>query len=148
MKQLDLSSLQCIYNGSEPIQFDSVQQFINKFSSAGLSPQAIHSCYGLAEATLMLTAKQFCDANNSLKLIKSDFELGKISIPLEESEHSTVRVINCGKCQSDHSIRIVNPNTLTELPEQTLGEIWASGPSIAKGYWNKVKLTKTTFEIN
>ncbi|WP_115711913.1 aminotransferase class I/II-fold pyridoxal phosphate-dependent enzyme [Legionella sainthelensi] len=145
MNQLDLSSLQCIYNGSEPIQFDSVQQFINKFSSAGLSPQAIHSCYGLAEATLMLTAKQFCDANNSLKLIKSDFELGKISIPLEESEHSTVRVINCGKCQSDHSIRIVNPNTLTELPEQTLGEIWASGPSIAKGYWNKIKLTKTTF---
>ncbi|KTD63681.1 acyl-CoA synthetase [Legionella santicrucis] len=146
MKQLDLSSLQCIYNGSEPIQFDSVHQFINKFSAAGLSPQAIHSCYGLAEATLMLTAKQFNESNNSLKLIKSDFELGKISIPVGESNQSTVRVINCGKCQSDHSIRIVNLNTLTELPEKTLGEIWASGPSIAKGYWNKVKLTKATFE--
>lgn len=146
MKQLNLSSLQCIYNGSEPIQFDSVQQFINKFSAAGLSPQAIHSCYGLAEATLMLTAKQFSNANNSLKLVKSDFELGKISISLEESYESTVRVINCGNCQSDHSIRIVNPNTLTELPERTLGEIWASGPSIAKGYWNKAELTKNTFE--
>lgn len=146
IKQLDLSSLKCIYNGSEPIQFDAVQQFINKFSPVGLSPQSVYSCYGLAEATLMLTAKQFSDSNNSLKLSKSDFELGKISTSLEQSNHSIVRVVNCGDCQSEHSIRIVDPNTLNELPEKNIGEIWASGPSIAKGYWNKIELTKATFE--
>lgn len=144
--QLDLSSLRCIYNGSEPIQFDSIQKFINKFAIAGLSPQAIYPCYGLAEATLMLTAKQYNAPNTSLKLNKLDFELGKISIASESVDTPSVHIINCGNCLTNHSIRIVEPNSLNELPEGTVGEIWASGPSIAKGYWNKAELSKATFE--
>ncbi|KTD12093.1 saframycin Mx1 synthetase B [Legionella gratiana] len=146
INQLDLSCLRCIYNGSEPIQFDSVQQFINTFTIAGLSPQTIYPCYGLAEATLMLTAKQYNIFDTSLKLIKSDFELGKISIVSEPFNNPITHIVNCGNCLKDHSIRIVDPNTFNELPEGAIGEIWASGPSIAKGYWNKPELTKATFE--
>ncbi|KTD41697.1 aminotransferase class I/II-fold pyridoxal phosphate-dependent enzyme [Legionella parisiensis] len=146
IKQLDLSSLRCIYNGSEPIQFESVQQFINTFAITGLSPQTIYPCYGLAEATLMLTAKRYNVPNTSLKLIKSNFESGIISIAPESFNDPTMNIVNCGHCLSDHSIRIVEPNTLNELPEGSIGEIWASGPSIAKGYWNKTDLSKTTFE--
>ncbi|MCE0723337.1 aminotransferase class I/II-fold pyridoxal phosphate-dependent enzyme [Legionella resiliens] len=146
IKQLDLSSLRCIYNGSEPIQFESVQQFINTFAITGLSPQTIYPCYGLAEATLMLTAKQYNAPDTSLKLIKSNFESGTISIAPESLNHSTMNIVNCGHCLSDHNIRIVDPHTLNELPESSIGEIWASGPSIAKGYWNKADLSKATFE--
>jgi 8-amino-7-oxononanoate synthase len=146
MSQLDLSSLRCIKNGSEPIQLDSVQQFIHKFSSAGLSPEVIYPCYGLAESTLLLTANQFTASNNTLKLNKSDFELGKISLAIELESRPIVQVMNCGTCRDGHSVRIVDPNTLNELPENTIGEIWGSGLSIAKGYWNKPELTKATFQ--
>ncbi|STY28936.1 acyl-CoA synthetase [Legionella wadsworthii] len=147
IKHLDLSTLECIYNGSEPIQFESIQQFIDKFSAAGLSQQAIYSCYGLAEATLMLTAKQIKDSNHSVEVIKSDFESGKISISQKPSHHhALIRIVNCGRCPPEHSIRIVDPNTHEELPETSIGEIWASGPSIASGYWNQKELTEATFK--
>lgn len=146
IKELDLSSLKCIYNGSEPIQFDSIQRFINKFRASGLSEKAIYPCYGLAEATLMLTAKKYSKSDIALELIKSDFESGKISIAPEHFNEPALRVVNCGNWLNEHSIRIVDPDTLNELPEQSVGEIWASGPSIAKGYWNKVEQTNAAFE--
>lgn len=148
IEHLDLSTLECIYNGSEPIQFDSIQQFIDKFSAAGLSQQAIYSCYGLAEATLMLTAKQIKDSSHSLEVFKSDFELGKITVSQKPTHHALVRIVNCGRCQPEHSIRIVDPNTHNELPEASIGEIWASGPSIASGYWNKKNSQKLRLKIH
>lgn len=142
---LDLSCLECIYNGSEPIQSASIQRFIQTFARAGLSPQAIFPCYGLAEATLMLTAKRFKDQNSVLKLDTTEYARGKIAILPELSGQSHIKIVNCGTWQKDHLIRIVDPNTLKVLPENTIGEIWASGSSIAQGYWNQPLLTKQIF---
>jgi acyl-CoA synthetase (AMP-forming)/AMP-acid ligase II len=34
-------------------------------------------------------------------------------------------------------IAIADPQSLTELPANQVGEIWISGSSVARGYWNK-----------
>jgi fatty-acyl-CoA synthase len=52
---LDLSRLDSIVVGSEPIPPRSLAEFEKAFSTAGLSPTALRPAYGLAEATLAVT---------------------------------------------------------------------------------------------
>ena len=48
-----------IYCGSEPIRQASVSSFLATAVPRGLNPEAMTFCYGLAEATLMVTAHRF-----------------------------------------------------------------------------------------
>ena len=42
-------------------------------------------------------------------------------------------------------LRIVDPETDTECPAGTTGEIWVHGDNVAKGYWGKRQETEQTF---
>ncbi len=42
-------------------------------------------------------------------------------------------------------LKIVAEDGVTELPVGEVGELWARGPMIVKGYWNKPEATATTF---
>lgn len=151
INQLNLSSLRCVFNGAEPILHSSMQRFINTFARVGFSPRTFYACYGLAEATLMLTVKQYDTINYALTLYRPDFVLKKVTIvsSLEpentQDDSNKINIINCGANQADHIIKIVDPDNLQVLPEHTIGEIWASGPSIAEGYWNNPAATNIVF---
>ena len=43
------------------------------------------------------------------------------------------------------TVRIVDPETRTEFPEGTTGEIWVHGDNVAVGYWQKPEETERTF---
>jgi len=43
------------------------------------------------------------------------------------------------------TVRIVDPETMTECPEGTTGEIWVHGDNVAVGYWQKPQETERTF---
>jgi fatty acid CoA ligase FadD28 len=53
-------------------------------------------------------------------------------------------LVSYGKPQSP-ILRIVDPETSTECPEGTVGEIWAHGDNIAIGYWERPDETERTF---
>jgi acyl-CoA synthetase (AMP-forming)/AMP-acid ligase II len=42
-------------------------------------------------------------------------------------------------------LKIVADDGVTELPVGEIGELWARGPMIVKGYWNKPEATAATF---
>ena len=42
-------------------------------------------------------------------------------------------------------VRIVDPDTRTECPAETAGEIWVHGANVAAGYWQKPQETERTF---
>ena len=42
-------------------------------------------------------------------------------------------------------VRIVNPETLEDLPHGETGEIWLKGPSVTPGYWQKQEETAKAF---
>jgi len=44
-----------------------------------------------------------------------------------------------------HRIAIVDPDTCCLQPDDEVGEIWVSGPSVAQGYWNRLEETEHTF---
>ena len=55
IKNLDLSCWLSAYNGSEPIQYKTLERFINKFQSCGFKSHYFYPCYGMAESTLMVS---------------------------------------------------------------------------------------------
>src|SRR5690606_20523193 len=58
IKDFSLDSLKVALNGAEPVHLQTCQQFIEKFGKIGFKASALFPAYGLAEATLVVSAKQ------------------------------------------------------------------------------------------
>lgn len=52
---LDLSCWKAAFNGAEPIRPATLRRFAEAFAPCGFAAEALFPCYGLAEATLMVT---------------------------------------------------------------------------------------------
>ncbi|MEO0376633.1 MAG: beta-ketoacyl synthase N-terminal-like domain-containing protein, partial [Cyanobacteria bacterium P01_A01_bin.17] len=64
---------------------------------------------------------------------------------VDATEEDAQTLVSCGYSASDQAIRIVEPDQLTPCSPEQVGEIWVSGPSVAKGYWNQPELTQAVF---
>jgi acyl-CoA synthetase (AMP-forming)/AMP-acid ligase II len=137
---LDLSSWDVAYNGAEPVRADTLKQFAATFASCGFRPSAFHPCYGLAEATLIVSGGFLRD--EMFRTIQvAAFEQNRV---VEAStQHQNVRtLVGSGHTQDDISIVIVHPESLTTCAPEEVGEIWVSGPSVTQGYWNRPEETE------
>ncbi len=61
-----------------------------------------------------------------------------------QAEDYENRPDSCGAPVGPYRIRITDPDG-RELPAGDVGELWAFGPNILKGYWNKPEATAETF---
>ncbi len=52
---VDLSSWRAISNCSEPMRYDSHQAFLERFRPYGLRPEALATCYAMAENVFAVT---------------------------------------------------------------------------------------------
>ncbi|WP_238550651.1 class I adenylate-forming enzyme family protein [Blastomonas sp. AAP53] len=52
---------------------------------------------------------------------------------------------SCGPAVPVCDLKIMDADGVTEMPVGTVGELWARGPQIVKGYWNKPAETAATF---
>ena len=64
------------------------------------------------------------------------------SLPDEEGART---LVGCGAALLDQEVVIVDPETMTHLPDSRVGEIWVAGPSVAQGYWRRAEETANTF---
>jgi acyl-CoA synthetase (AMP-forming)/AMP-acid ligase II len=120
---LDLSSWTVAYSGAEPVRRATMDRFSEYFAPCGFDAESFCPSYGLAEATLMVTT-------------------GRIAEPAATPRTT----IACGRARRETTIAIVDPTTRRILPEGEEGEIWVSGPTVARGYWNRPQETRATFD--
>ena len=113
IKTLDLSSLRIMFSGAEVIRQATLDRFASKFAPAKFNPKALTPCYGMAEATLLVT----------------------ISNPgegyIEQNKH-----VSCGRAAKGIELKIINENDQVLAPGMD-GEIIIAGNNVTKGYWNK-----------
>lgn len=138
---LDLSSIEVIVNGAEPINPSSVRQFYDTFKPAGLREGTIVPCFGLAEATVIVSSKQFLKPEKTITIDKTLFRSGKIVL----SNHLDSRTLMSSGVPL-MPLKIVNEQTHQECGDMQIGEVWITGGSVTKGYYNKIKETKQAFE--
>lgn len=60
-------------------------------------------------------------------------------------EDYLARPDSCGPALPVSDLRIMDLDGLHELPIGAVGELWASGPQIVKGYWDNPEATAATF---
>ncbi|HRL28201.1 MAG TPA: amino acid adenylation domain-containing protein, partial [Alcaligenes sp.] len=137
---LDLSHWRVAYTGAEPVRHDTMRDFIDRFAACGFAPQAVYPCYGLAEATLFITGGRRGEGLHTQRFCTSLLSLGQV-----QPDESGAILVGCGQVAVGHELRIVDPLSLQEQTEQWIGEIWASGPSIAAGYWRNPQASEQTF---
>jgi len=61
------------------------------------------------------------------------------------SEDYLNRPDSCGPPVAVADLKIVGDDGATELPVGEVGELWARGPMVVKGYWNRPEATAETF---
>ncbi|MEM9271673.1 MAG: fatty acyl-AMP ligase [Cyanobacteria bacterium P01_F01_bin.143] len=141
---LDLSSWNLAFNGAEPINYTSLEKFATTFRPYGFRPEAFYPCYGMAEATLIISGgqKKSLATTKTISSKKLEQNLVVDAFP-EDGDARTL--VSCGHSLADQKIAIVDPQSLTPCPSEKIGEIWVTGPSIASGYWNKSTMINETF---
>ncbi|MCF5721436.1 non-ribosomal peptide synthetase [Pseudomonas syringae] len=139
LERLDLSKWRVAYSGSEPIRLDTLERFAEKFAACGFTPDNFFASYGLAEATLFVAGGTRGHGIPSMRVDEQALAANRA----EPGQGGTI--MSCGTSQPEHAVLIVDPNTLAELPDNSVGELWATGPSIAHGYWRNPEATAKTF---
>ncbi|HKU45053.1 MAG TPA: fatty acyl-AMP ligase, partial [Polyangiales bacterium] len=141
--RLDLSSLQALFSGAEPVRAETIQRFVAAFESCGLRSRALAPSYGMAEAVLYITGNPAPVAPTLLECAAAALELGRVQ-PASPGERART-LVGCGKAAPTLTLRIVDPATRRELEAGRVGEIWVNGPSVASGYWRNPDATRETF---
>ncbi|MFE2509920.1 fatty acyl-AMP ligase [Streptomyces naganishii] len=135
LDRLDLSGWKVAFNGAEPVRAATLRRFADTFAPAGFARRALYPCYGLAEATLMVTGGS---VHTEPVLLRAE----------DDGPHAgalDAAAVGCGRPGPGLTVAIADPERGTELPEGETGEIWVAGASVAKGYWRNALATRQTF---
>ncbi|AKT40701.1 type I polyketide synthase [Chondromyces crocatus] len=147
-ERLDLSSWRMAYNAAEPIRMETLQGFHERFAPCGFRWETHAPCYGLAEASLTVSAPRGQKGPRTLSVDAAALaQRGEVvEVP---SEHRTGRtVVGCGRPVLGARIAIVQPSTATECPPRTVGEIWLASDCVALGYLDRPEATQETFHAH
>ena len=127
---LDLSSWQVAHIGAEPIWPAIIERFTDAFAAVGFRGEAFCPGYGLAESTLLATAKP-----KGAPVTLRDLTVGSLSM----------RLTGCGRPHGADRVVIVDPETHRPCEPGQVGEVWVAGPTVAAGYWRQPEATQETF---
>jgi 8-amino-7-oxononanoate synthase/acyl carrier protein len=141
---LDLSGWTVAFTGAEPVRADTLEQFAETFAPCGFRPEAFYPCYGLAEATLLVSGGHKTAPPVVRWFDGKSLEADR-AVPIAAGEGGTRALVGCGQTMPDQQIVIAEPNRLTRVPAGQVGEVWVSGPSVAQGYWQRSDETEQTF---
>jgi amino acid adenylation domain-containing protein/non-ribosomal peptide synthase protein (TIGR01720 family) len=142
---LDLSSWSVAFNGAEPIRAETLERFAMTFAACGFRREAFRPCYGLAEATLLVSVSARQETPFIKTISQRALENNHIA-KLTTEEKEARQLVGCGKTISDERILIVNPDSMALCKPDEVGEVWVSSPSVAAGYWNDSEETRRTFQ--
>jgi len=128
---LDLSCWRLAFTGAEPIRPDTLDRFTEAFAPYGFRREAFYPCYGLAEATLLLTGAQA-----GAGPVVAKFAAAGLENNVGESDESGRPLVSSGGPAEGLEVLVVDAATHKRLDDGRIGEIWAAGASVSRGYWN------------
>lgn len=150
---MDFSKFRVAIAGAEPVDAEALHRFSELLAPFGFSGQAYLPAYGLAEATLAVTGRApDSPVARALKLDWDSLSFGKpvswsaeSSLDEIDSKASSGWLVSSGRPHAGMHVRILDGSG-AELPSDTLGEIFVSGPAVADGYTEPRPEAATRFD--
>jgi acyl-CoA synthetase (AMP-forming)/AMP-acid ligase II len=141
---LDLSNWKVAYNGAEPVRVDTLKRFAATFASCGFRPNFFYPCYGLAEATLIVSGGVAEDEPVLCTTRVAALEHNGV-VESCDQQLNVRTLVGCGRAMPNTKIVVAHPESMTACAPDEVGEIWVSSPSVTQGYWNRPEETERTF---
>ncbi|MFJ5304511.1 fatty acyl-AMP ligase [Streptomyces sp. NPDC088350] len=141
---LRLDRVAALINGSEPVRPETADRFGAAFAGQGLSADVHCPSYGLAEATVFVSAHRPGQPLRRYVLDREALAAGK-ALAVPPGDPAAVLLAACGE-PVGQAVRVVDPVTATVLPAGEVGEIWVQGPNIGRGYLERGPQTRKTFQ--
>lgn len=124
---LDLSSWKLAFSGAEPIRAATLSSFARRFARCGFRAEAFYPCYGQAEATLFVTGGI---AGSGVQ------EAGGPASGARPADYLPCASVSCGFPRLGSAVTLLDPQTLSEVPEGETGEIAIAGDQVSPGFWD------------
>jgi len=142
--ELDLSSWKVAFCGAEPIDWELLSAFADRFAPAGLKREAIFPCYGLAEGTLMVSGGWMNENANALSVRSERLDASRVVQAVPATMGSS-KIASCGELLPEQEVCIVVPETCDLIEDNRVGEIWLRGGNVAGGYWQNEEESQRVF---
>ena len=144
MRGIDLSCWKLAYNGAEPVRADTIERFVSTFARYGFDARSLRPAYGMAEATLLISAGERGAAPVTQSLSRDALRRHQVVAPTRsEDAHS---LVGCGRQLVGERLAIVDPESRRRLGPCLIGEVWVAGPHVAQGYWRNPEATNSVFK--
>lgn len=133
----DLSHINVIFNGAEPISYNLCMQFLNELEYFGLPKKSMRAVYGLAEASLAVSIPT---KEAPLKYHSVDRRFLNIGDKVQfiEDNKQAFKIVEEGYPVSNCEVIIVD-NEWNKLEEEHIGHICIKGKNVTSGYYNNQK---------
>lgn len=141
---LDLTSWRVAVNGAERVRKATVETFTETFKRCGFSASAFRPAYGLAEATLLVACHREGRPALTIDVDQQRVVDTSPEIP-SDLQAGSQRIMSSGVVAGTLDVRIARPGTDEVCTEGEVGEVFVSGPSVGRGYWNRKEESEITF---
>jgi fatty-acyl-CoA synthase len=133
LEGLDLSSWRAAFNGAEPVHADTLERFASRFAGYGFRREALLPVYGLAEATLGVSAAK-AGGYKLDRIERAAFESEGRAIPAAADDAAALEFVGAGEPFPDVEVRIV-ANDGHDAGERCEGRLWFRSPAATSGYY-------------
>jgi len=140
LQGLDLSSWRAALNGAEPVRAETLERFAARFAPYGFRRESFAPVYGLAEASLAVSAPKIGTGYRVDRIDREAFESEGRAVSVAAETHGALTFVGAGKPLPDVEVRVVNTEG-SELPEHHEGRLLFRSPSATSGYYRNPKAT-------
>lgn len=146
LEGVDLSSVEVFVNAAERVRKETIDRFVETFAPYGVRREQFGPAYGLAEATLVVSARYDRSEPRCLEVDRRALAAGQAR-PADEDVDPGDRLwlVGVGQARGGVELAIVDPATSVRLEDGRTGEIWVRSPAVASGYLGRPEETEATF---
>lgn len=143
LEGIDLSSWRLITDCSEPVKWDSLRAFYERFKPYGLRETALQCSYAMAENVFGVTQTPAGTLPVSDEIDREAYITRRMAqAPVQDKP--VLRMLSSGRTLANTRLRILNEHG-TDLPDREIGEIALHSDCMLTGYFNRPDATEKAF---
>jgi fatty-acyl-CoA synthase len=142
--KLDLSRLRVALSGAEPVDPQTVRDFVEAASRHGMRPEAVFPAFGMAEVAIAGTFPEPMRGLRTDLVDRKVLETEGLAVTTGPGPQ-TKELVLLGKPVPGLEFRICDPDTGRERAPREVGEVEIRGTSVTPGYYRDDAATAAAF---